>query len=77
LVCTLQHLQINSYQFKNNFLRIEDYDGYADLFEVFPHLESLLNGERKLESMGDEICFVIRSSNEDDVHKVGKRAWEK
>lgn len=59
------------YQFQERFPYVEapDYTKMDSILEAFPHLQGI-NQERDWSKMNNIYGVVIRSANDDNVHKV-------
>lgn len=52
-------------------MKATNYKDINEIIKAFPHLKNIneLN-ERNFDDLENAKCFVIRSNNDDDVHKV-------
>jgi len=58
-------------QFTKQFPRAQDYTNFQTVFDVFPHLTGLNNSLFDIESISPDAHFyIMRSSNDDNIHKV-------
>ena len=62
--------QAEHHQFFNEFVRAEDYNSVASITKAFPSLAKINDFDYDIESFNECRTFILRSNNEDDVHKV-------
>jgi hypothetical protein len=68
--------QAENHVFMNDFPKAENYDSFESIAKTFPHLKDINNANFDIESIKECKCFILRSNNEDDVHKAIKyRVW--
>ena len=53
-----------------NFPRASNYSNMADIVQVFPHLKYVNSETFDTEKINNADFYVIKSTNDDDVHKV-------
>ena len=57
-----------------DFISSKNYKNFEEIIKTFPKLNSLKNAdERDFSTVKDPLCFVIRSNNDDDIHKVSSK----
>ena len=66
----LSTANLASYKFMYDFPRARNYTNMKDIIETFPHLRSVNKNELDIKKIADAKCFVLRSNNDDDIHKV-------
>lgn len=59
------------YQFNQELPRAQNYDDWTDLTTHLPHLK-LINQEVELVKLSHAVFFIMKSANEDDIHKAIK-----
>ena len=64
-----------SYEFKQEGVRAMDYDQEEKIYEELGHLRGI-NGKQSLEVSKPSVYFIMRSTNDDDLHKAIKyQVW--
>lgn len=56
-------------KFTNEFPRAKNYNSLESIGEAFPHLKDV-NKNFDEKNISNARCFVMRSNNDDDIHKV-------
>lgn len=55
----------------SNFPRARDYNDESSIIETFPHLKGFNDPNFNIDSVeSDDYFFIMRSSNDDNIHKV-------
>ena len=62
--------QAEKHQFFNEFPRAEDYNNVESITKAFPHLAKINDFDFDIDNIKECRTFILRSNNEDDVHKV-------
>ena len=62
--------QGKSKKFTNEFPRAKNYNSIESMAEAFPHLNDVNKSTLDVQSIKNANCFVLRSNNDDDIHKV-------
>ncbi|EGR27167.1 YTH YT521-B-like family protein, putative [Ichthyophthirius multifiliis] len=57
--------------FKHQYRYCKNYDSLNEIVEIFPHLSSLQQ-PLDINTINNAICLVMRSNNDDDIHKAIK-----
>lgn len=57
-------------KFTNEFPRAKNYNSMESIIEAFPHLGDVNKNTLDIQSIKNARCFVMRSNNDDDIHKV-------
>lgn len=57
-------------KFHNEFPRAKSYATTEAIAETFPHLKDVNSTSFDLQTIKNAYCFVLRSNNDDDIHKV-------
>jgi len=60
------------YSFQCDFPKAEDYSEMANIIKKFPHLKDVNKSNLQVDKLTDLKCFIMRSNNEDDIHKAIK-----
>lgn len=60
------------FNFQNEFPRAEDYDKNKCIHEALPHLKSINSLDFDVSKVGNAYFFIVRSTNDDDIHKAIK-----
>lgn len=61
----------HGYQFSQNLPRANNYDQWDDIHAHLPHLKSI-DQEVDVAKLQNAIFFIMKSANEDDIHKAIK-----
>lgn len=65
----------HGYQFTQNLPRANNYDNWDDIHTHLPHLKTI-GQEVDIVKLNNAIFFIMKSANEDDIHKAIKyQAW--
>ena len=63
-------IDLKYYTYVNEFPRASNYNSWESICEVFPDLKNVNSKSFDPTTIKDCRAFIIRSNNEDDVHKV-------
>lgn len=66
----LKFKESSQHQFLFDFPRAESYDTMESIISKFPQLSKINEPLCNLEEFQNPKVFIIRSNNEDDIHKV-------
>jgi len=58
--------------FQNEFTKAMDYDNKESIYEGLPHLKTINNPDIDISKIGNAYFFIVRSTNDDDIHKAIK-----
>ena len=61
-----------NYSFQNEFTRAVDYDDKTSIHEGLPHLRTINNQDIDITKIDNAYFFIVRSTNDDDIHKAIK-----
>jgi len=65
-------IDLKYYNYVNEFPRASNYNSWESICEVFPNLKNVNSKSFEVDNVKDCRAFIIRSNNEDDVHKAIK-----
>lgn len=69
-----KHNDLNNenFAFENEFPRALNYSQEEDIMKVFPHYKEINNPSFDPDKLTHSDFFILRSTNDDDIHKVNK-----
>lgn len=60
------------YKYQNEFKRASNYNSMESIAETFPELKNVNTDHIDINSIENAKFFIIRSNNDDDIHKAVK-----
>jgi len=67
-----EYIDQQEYKFICDFPRARDYSNIQAVAQTFPHLKDVNGDTLDISGLKDVRCFIMRSNNEDDIHKAIK-----
>lgn len=64
-----------NFAFQNEFPRVCSYSKDEDILKVFPHYKEINNPSFDPDKLTHSDFFILRSTNDDDIHKVIAIKW--